>query len=86
MIPQNFKIIKTERRFFMPVLKSRKAGTPTIPMTIRIEKSAHEKLRLYALKTEQSMVLAIDELIHKGTESSSSAECSECKQHETEIH
>ena len=52
----------------MSVLRARERGTPTIALTLRIDAKAHQRLRQYALHTEKTMSLAIDDLIFQGTE------------------
>ena len=51
----------------MAVLQSRERGTPTVALTLRLDAKAHKKLRQYALYSEKTMSLAMDELIFKAT-------------------
>jgi hypothetical protein len=52
----------------MSVLQARPRGTPTVALTLRIDAEAHRRLRQYALLSEKTMSLAVDDLIFKGTE------------------
>ncbi|MCL2223620.1 MAG: hypothetical protein FWB96_01485 [Defluviitaleaceae bacterium] len=51
----------------MAILQSRKPGSPTVAMTVRIDADAHKALRQYALSGEKTMSLSLDEIIFKAT-------------------
>jgi len=51
----------------MAVLEARKRGTPTVAMTVRLDAKAHKRLQQYALYSQKTMSLAMDEVIFNAT-------------------